>query len=138
MEMNNNQGGKCCHEGETCMMCRMHQSMCGGGKHGCGMCGGMNHHGILRIILGIGILAFVFWFGLKLGQFSCEVSHYGDYGYGGGMMQSRHGGYGNGGYGMMSQPDVYYYDQTSDGSVSAPAAPQTRAVRTTSSASKTQ
>ena len=98
----------------------------------------MNHYGMLRIVLALGIVAVVFWLGIKVGQFSSEINRYGDRGYGSDMMQYHHGGYG------MMQPDDYYYDQSDpsfdvpDTSVSAPSAPQSRAGRATPSTSKTQ
>jgi hypothetical protein len=70
----------------TCILCRMHQSM--HHKNACGMCCGSNHYGILRIILALGILTFVFWAGKELGEMTSERGYdeYSGYGQGRHMM----------------------------------------------------
>lgn len=75
-------------------------------QKGCGMCGQcgmyMGHHGILRIVLGLLILGFVFWAGFKLGEFKALIVSGDSYGFGSRMMS----GYGSrsmmdwGGYGV--------------------------------------
>jgi hypothetical protein len=99
----NEEQQKCNQGGNSCMMCRLHNSMCG--KDMCGTCGGRNHHFLLRIILGIGIIVFVFWMGVHVGMFVGEDRGYNDYGgYGGGMHNrsyNDYGGYRGMGPGMM-------------------------------------
>lgn len=74
---------------------------CGGSGRGSGRCacgdmgmGGMPHHFLLRIIIMLAILGFVFWSGVKIGEIK-------SYFRGGGMM----GGYGAYGYPYMMGGD---------------------------------
>jgi hypothetical protein len=85
-------GGDCGQCGEQGMRCERHGMGCRQ-MHGMG-CGG--RHLLLRLVLGLAILAFVFGAGVKLGELK-ERMVGGQYGYGGG-------------YGMMQRgyaPDVY-------------------------------
>ena len=104
------------HERENmCMICRMHGGMYGGG--GCSCCGGMNNYFLIRILLGLFILGFVFWAGVGVGTLTSDV--------GGGWQDDGMGGYG--GYGrphkMMMHGDPYgaYFDQIYE--VGAPGMP---------------
>lgn len=54
-----------------------------------------NKHRVLRIVLLLGMLFFVFWLGVKVGEFRGEYGYgrmmdygYGDYGYRSGMMRN--------------------------------------------------
>jgi hypothetical protein len=99
MEENKNAGSH--PEGCRCMLCRG----CGGmGKGKCcfGMCGGGHRFIILRIIIGIIILIFVFALGVKLGELKASLvgSSYGYPTMGGGSW-----GYGR--RGMMYQGNGY-------------------------------
>jgi hypothetical protein len=66
-----------------------------------------NKHRVLRIVLLLGMLLFVFWLGVKVGEFRGEFGYgrmmngYGDYGYRSGMMRGGNTYYGQG-RGMMS------------------------------------
>jgi hypothetical protein len=76
-----------------------------------------NKHRVLRIVLLLGMLFFVFWVGVKVGEFRGEFGYgrmmgdygYGDYGYRSGMM--RNAGYYGQGRGMMGG----YYLQVNPG-----------------------
>lgn len=65
----------------------------GGHDHMHGHCV-WNKHRVLRIVLLLGMLFFVFWLGVKVGEFRGEYGYgrmmgngYGDYGYRSGMMR---------------------------------------------------
>lgn len=76
--------------------------MCQGGMMGCrgGSCG---HHGhwLLRLIIAIAVITFVFALGVKLGELKATFGSYGGYRSGGwGYPMMMQGGY-NGGYGCV-------------------------------------
>ena len=79
-------------DGHTCMMCRMH----GHGRNSCDVCGGRYSFMLLRVILALGVLAFVFWAGVAVGSMVSGAGGYDDY-----------GGYG-GGYRGMPRGMMYY------------------------------
>ena len=87
---NNGEGAKAC----ACLSCHDHGSMHGGM---CCCCHGGGRFSILRIVIGVLLLIFVFWFGVKVGE--VKSLFYG--GYQGRSMMMRYG-YENmgGGYGV--------------------------------------
>jgi hypothetical protein len=83
MHMENNNDGHTHGEGENlCMMCRMNERMHG---RGCGHCHGMYHFALLRIVILLALLGFVFWAGVCVGGFE----NGGAYGRHHGMMEGR-------------------------------------------------
>lgn len=85
----------------VCGMCRMNNGM---RRNACSVCGGMYQYMLLRVILCLGVLAFVFWAGVQVGGM---VNGAGDYGYGG-YDEYYYGGPGGGRHGgMMYQVDPY-------------------------------
>lgn len=69
--------------------------MCGTGMIG-GLCHGVGHHFLLRIIIGLAILAIVFKMGAELGEFKAEFMGGHNYRYGNSqMMQGNNYGYNN-------------------------------------------
>ncbi len=87
MHMENNNEPHSHGDGQNlCMMCRMHQSMNGHGA--CSHCHGMYHFALLRIVLALALLGFVFWAGVCVGSFVND----GEYGHHrGGMMMDGYG-----------------------------------------------
>lgn len=82
----NDEGTKAC----ACLTCHDHGSMHGGM---CCCCHGGGRFSILRVVIGVLLLIFVFWFGVKVG----EVKSLFGGGYQGRYMMI-HYGYGGGGY----------------------------------------
>jgi len=67
--MENNSDGHTHDHGECenlCMMCRMNEKMHG---RGCSHCHGMYHFALLRIVILLALLGFVFWAGVCVGGF---------------------------------------------------------------------
>jgi hypothetical protein len=88
----NKDGSKAC----ACMTCHDHGSMHGGM---CCCCGRGGRFSILRIVIGLLLLIFVFWFGVKVGE--VKVLFGGGYGGRSMMMRSGYGGYVNPGGPMI-------------------------------------
>jgi len=83
---------------------------CGMGAH-CACCHGHGRYMVLRWILGLIILAVVFWVGVKIGEFKGSF----EYGYGMQYRNTMHykGGYGMmGGYGSGRMPMMYNASST--------------------------
>lgn len=94
-------------EGETCEggCCGMGCEGYEGHDMGCGHMYGMGcrgRHHLLRWVLGIAILAFVFGAGIKLGELKERMAGVYESNYGGGYNMMQRGGYTN-------APEVYYY-----------------------------
>ena len=82
----NDEGTKAC----ACLTCHDHGSMHGGM---CCCCGRGGRFSILRVVIGVLLLIFVFWFGVKVGEVRSFF-----YGAGPNRVMMMHYGYGGGGY----------------------------------------
>lgn len=112
MHMENNNDGHTHGEGENlCMMCRMNERMHG---RGCGHCHGMHHFMLLRIVILLALLGFVFWAGVCIGS----LENRGEFGAHHRAMMS---GYGYDDGPMMQNAGYRVYNVRTDSATAIPA-----------------